>query len=433
MQALKWSGKPVEVLPAASADAQSDVLLPLSTIDSSFDFEQDASSAGLKRRPAMQSYLRRHTRAGQYVFQWMEDPAELPPLVLQQPAAAPVATGPPSDGPLPAGGTASEGAPDPVAVMQQHLVWAPAPVPLDRMSDAQRTLVSGDSEAKLYAPFQLVSGFEPDYSHAPLLTQQAAELSKYGAKHCGPKNLRTTVTCGDCGKPRGVYSQSAFRTLRTDLTKKGHPKSYLDEQLDLALYDDSTFTCGADPFQLEHPLSSIILTNTELQCSSPIERALYEALDAQQKWDGSRFSFNLCAACGTNEVPPERCEQLDCGESTGCFAEWKHLPLCAPCSDAGIALIAIDHSKGKKTQVAAKRAMTQLKRQAAAKKRKAAEADSDVEVSSDDDDVVISSDSEDDGGGAGPSVRRARSRRTCTLGSAAQRMMLDSEDEGTEG
>lgn len=430
LQALTWSGKPVRVLPAATEAEQADVLQPLLDIDPTFDFAADANSKGLEGHPALQDYLRKHTRSDLYMFQWLADPPELPYLPLRdaaEPAVAPDAA------------LADLAPSDPVSSMRHQLPWVPAPVPLDRLPAELRARLPADfSEGKQYAPFELVSGYEPDYSFAPSKSQPAALALKV-SKECSAKNLRATATCRICSKSRGVFSKKAFVTLRGELKQKGHNKNYLDDELDAALDEDSLWSCGAGLFLIEHPLFGSVFTNTDLQCSSPMEPALYAGLNALQNWEPGDFSFDLCAACGTEHVPAEELALLGCSETED-FADWQKYPLCQSCSDAGTAPIAVDRSKKKKTKAAAKSSVVKQKRAAAAARRQQASrrsASNSGGGSGDEDDVEISGSDDDDhaGGGAGPSTSASkRPRRACAQpqggGPQLLRELGGSSDEG---
>ena len=53
---------------------EADLLAHLLTITPGFDYAQNANTKGLQQSPELQTYLRRHTRSGPYVWQWLKRP-----------------------------------------------------------------------------------------------------------------------------------------------------------------------------------------------------------------------------------------------------------------------------------------------------------------------------------------------------------------------
>ena len=59
-----------------------------------------------------------------------------------------------------------------------------------------------------FMPFHKLKGRNTEEKHCPSLNSKAVRrASKAPPGMLFWQRLRTTVTCGECGKPRGIYSQ----------------------------------------------------------------------------------------------------------------------------------------------------------------------------------------------------------------------------------
>lgn len=273
----------------------------------------------------------------------------------------------------------------------------PAPVPITALPPQ---LQVGEQEdeggSKLYAPFESVRQFEPDYSHAPSLAAQAAAADDQPTQ----QRLRTTfvregIVCQECSKPRAIYCQHALKTLQTKLTLTKMSSKYVADQLNM-LKEEEQFVCGAQLFSAGHTLCNQVYANHALSCSSPVEQALYSARDGV--CERIPFSKQHCSMCNVDVVPSRACEEQGCGPGTA-VTKWKQLPLCAKCVRNGKQPVEVTRKRTRKT---AKEAVRATKR-ARAPKRKAAPVLSDEEALADEVEDACGTESEDEGDIAGPS------------------------------
>lgn len=394
MQQMTWKGELLRVQPPATDERQEELLQALKRVDDTFDYRVDANSKRIAQHPVLMNFLDHHTRSGQYVWQYSRNPMQLPALPL---ADEPVAAG--ADAPA-----SPQREPDISVSLSTVLAgdtdaplpWLPAPVPAAKLSGTAPQ--QGD---KLFAPLSAVLGYEPDYGHAPSCEASAvaaanAQARKANTLPCVPKRVRMTMQCGDpaCAKPRAVFGQRAVVTLR-----QAHGAAYVNAQIE-ALLDDNPqqFQCGGAVFPPDHPLASELYTDPALQCSSPLEPALYAALDEKQKWEAGGFNAALCCECGREELSAEACAEMGCPPDEH-HSMWKHYPLCDTCKSAGAQLTAVQATR--KTPLQAQKQVRANKRGQAGKKRASEEAlalssESDEEDSlsegtgSDDDEFVVS-------------------------------------------
>ena len=208
--------------------------------------------------------------------------------------------------------------------------------------------------SKQYAPFELLCKYAPDYAHAPALPRDVPKAK--AAVSVIAVNVRATVDCQECGKPRAVFCKGAVSQLHKQLAVE---QGYAAKQLTMVLEDDPQLECGAWLFPPEHTLSSAICCDSRLSCNSPLESVLYFAPPATLKSALFQSSRNFCAHCGEQEVAEERCVELGCATLGPTACQWRQLPLCTTCEGAGMQPVPFTK---RRTKGAARRAAKQTKR-----------------------------------------------------------------------
>jgi hypothetical protein len=213
------------------------------------------------------------------------------------------------------------------------------------------------SQPKLSATTQVLLGYEPDYSYAPVVEggrKRAGSAAQGAAAAFAANCVQATVACG---KPRWVFCKSAISQLH-----KKYPhlsKGYAAEQLDMVREDELQVVCGAALLPEGHSLQDLAYTDTLLGCSSAVEAVLYGA--SQRVLDGERMdsSTAFCAQCGAAELTTEDMEEQGCEAAP---ADWKQVPLCADCARNGLAPVL--NVKASRTTAAARNKVLGQKRKA---------------------------------------------------------------------
>ena len=353
-EGMTWSGQPITCVPPATATDMQLIIDQLTVIQPGFNFETDANSRRVKQLLQLSSFMDKHCRGDRYVWQYQRYPSDAPPL----PVAAhdtDVGTSAPSishclaeDSPEEPAATAKD------AFSAPNLPWLPAPVPCAAVPPQLLPDMESADGSKQYAPFELLCKYAPDYTHAPVLPRDVPKAK--AAVSTLAVNVRATVDCQECGKPRAVFSKGAVSQLHKQLDVE---QGYAAKQLTMVLEDDPQFVCGAWLFPPEHTLSSAICCDSRLSCSSPPESMLYFAPAATLKSTLFQFSRNLCAHCGEQEVAEDRCVELGCTTLGPDTRQWRRLPLCTTCEGAGMHLVPFAK---RRTKGAARRAAKQTKR-----------------------------------------------------------------------
>jgi hypothetical protein len=104
-----------------------------------------------------------------------------------------------------------------------------------------------------------------------LLARPAASLSRLlrvltlTAAQTFVQRVRLTVACGDCNKPRCIFS--AKRLTATQ-----------NQQLE-RLLDDLQFTCGSPLVPEGHELWGVVYSNEKLLCAADVCTAYYESFE----------------------------------------------------------------------------------------------------------------------------------------------------------
>jgi hypothetical protein len=237
--------------------------------------------------------------------------------------------------------SAVEGQPEPglqSSAGSSVLGWMPAPVPTATLGLVPPGVPQEMESSKLYLPYDVVSGFRPDYSHAPSLSMRprSARASGKDRQPCLAARLCATVHCGVCKKPRAVFCQSTLSTLQADVPGLlPDQDTYVLDQVAMAREDDTQWVCGAVFFPPEHRLHGMVYTSTDVQCASSVENALYGANKSKLRYKLVDFQKSLCSVCGLAQVSMQRLtQQLGCDPEQP-FSGWQQYPLCDECEQRG--------------------------------------------------------------------------------------------------
>jgi hypothetical protein len=339
----------------------------------------------LKQFPSLMEQLQLHTVSGAYVWQYFKDPAQLnlPPLPLQT---------------APHRLDTTEGAPADTS----DVLPVPAPVPVGELAQEVLSQEQECEVGKLYASFLALYKYAPDYGHAPSAVTRVTKRGKGNLSvDFSSKNVRGIIQCQDCGKARAFYSLTAWRKLRMP-GSEGSDDAHTE--IERACADDPQFVCGAEMFPSMHSLHHSVFTRQDLECSSPLEVALYKLPHSTQ----SRVNFDttLCGNCGLESVLIEDEDEDEEEERVTQF-----LPQCQSCKDVRAPQVVLKKAtkkqakkRVKKMKKAASRASTSIPKpvDSQSKEDTATEGDcteddsvekSQIEVSSDENDDCIAIDS----------------------------------------
>ena len=341
MQSMRWSDKPLSLMDPATSDEHDEVLAHLLEICPHFDMRRHGTSIGIRHCPELVEHLRVHSRAGQYVFQYMREPVELPALaeyvegeVVGADAVAPAI------------------APDPADIAT--VSWLPAPVATAALpAHLWPRALEAEAEGKLFAPFQVA----PDYTHAPSLAARAGAAEEKATKQGTRATwVREVIACQECYKPRAVFCEQAPSTVQMKLAIENVPSTYVSDQIDMLCEDESQFISGSVLFPRGHKLNEHVYVNQALSCADAVEQALYGTSDSTRR--RIEFSKQLCSVCADELVPSDDCKEQGCAPSIA-VSKWVQYPLCDVCVDAGKITVRISR---KQPVQGAKRAVRAVKR-----------------------------------------------------------------------
>ena len=274
----------MSLMVSATSDEHDELLAHLLEICLHFNMRRHGTSVGIRHCPELVEHLRVHSRAGQYVFEYMREPVELPALAEYVEDEV--------DG---ADAVAPAIAPDPAdsATVSQ----LPAPVATAALPAHLRPrAVEAEAEGKLFAPFQAVRQFPPDYTHALSLAARAGAAEEKATKQ-GTRTtwVREVIACQECYKPRAVFCVQALSTVQKKLAIENVPSTYVSDQIDVLCEDESQFICGSVLFPRGHKLNEHVYVNQALSCADAVEQALYGASDSTRRRIGSASSSAACA------------------------------------------------------------------------------------------------------------------------------------------
>jgi hypothetical protein len=168
---------------------------------------------------------------------------------------------------------------------------------------------------------------------------------------------RGFVKCGDCAKPRVIYSETAPRRMVPSIVD-GRIPTFEEETACQALAEETlkeactslTFVCGAMLYDTGHPFKDVFITQPTLACADHVEPFFY-SLGARARCG---LSDKLCCFCAEGEAdgPDEELQKM--------FTTV--LPVCSACLSKG-AKIPVRHAIRNSSQRAS-RAAIQAQRKA---------------------------------------------------------------------
>jgi hypothetical protein len=187
------------------------------------------------------------------------------------------------------------------------------------------------------------AGEKPPHRRAQNITGQ-----DYGNKTIKRNTARGFVKCGDCAKPRVIYSDTAPSRM-VPLDCDGRVPSLEEEVSCQALVSEAlneacsstTFVCGANLYDTTHPFREVFITQGTLTCADPIEPHFYTLSSRMRRG----ITDKVCCFCGE-----EQDEGLD-DELKKLFMTV--LPVCQACIADG-AKIPVRHAIRNATQRAAR-------------------------------------------------------------------------------
>lgn len=254
---LVYGGDQVRVLDTVSSASMSQVVKDLwPDIDL-----QKLTAKDMANKEGFQQFLKTHCRARQYSFQ-IRKCGEIP-------CQAGVCKKPRSD--------------------LQNLYWLPDPQP-------------DPTNPGHFLPFAKLKGDDTQELHCPSLQRKADEQgSKIPAGMVVGQKLRSTVRCGECSKPRGIYSNKVLTTT---------------EQQQLAvLLEQVEYTCGSPLTTEGSDLHGQVFVQLSLRCHDHVEFAYFAC---------PRKKPDVCCHCGG----------LDAMRDPVLLRKYKVvLPVCEACKD----------------------------------------------------------------------------------------------------
>ena len=174
------------------------------------------------------------------------------------------------------------------------LCWMPTPTPA--------------AAGERYKSFDETYGDVPTDDHVPSLRDKEARIVLPTPPFsCISQYARRLLVCGDCNKPRILYSQRKLTESQT---------SSLDAHL-----DDFKYICGKPLFPEGHSLDGIVFQQRQTRCRVAISAQYYRASNIMGlegwKW--------VCGVDGCHDASEAAIEDDD----------YSHLPRCAACKEAG--------------------------------------------------------------------------------------------------
>ena len=266
-QSMKIKGEAIGV-PATNAE-MTELFSHSSVIDPSLERDK-LTKEDLKKATALQSFFEKHCHSSHYVFQIKEScyycaehPIRLPVEVFRE------------------------------------LSFLPLPL-LDHTKEHYQ---------KFADIFGQIPGEKGRPSYVPTPSEDARQIDREHKGILVKAKVRAVVCCGECHKPRCIYSNSKLSPQE---------KVVLD-----CMKETNLYTCGSPLFSEGTPLASTVITREALTCGSPIETQYYSAVLVH-------FS-PVCYYCGLGEetlVDDDEMKELRTSYAVV-------LPLCFICKSEG--------------------------------------------------------------------------------------------------
>ena len=208
----------------------------------------------------------------------------------------------------------------------------------------KRSNLSRQRQIRRYWARSCTRKFAPDASFAPSVEVTTQRKTQDGPT---PTHVRAVIRCEDCHKPRAIACKLLLKKLQSEhFGGESFSKTYVRDELDCVINDDSTYVCGALLFPTDHQLGEHLQCNPKLECTTPVELRLYQIASAtlgSQHIKGV-FSLQHCALCAINKVDAAECATKGCNPAYN-ISNWSTYPLCKPCELLGRSRITRSLSK----------------------------------------------------------------------------------------
>ena len=227
---LLYADSQVQVHDPAADDKLSTFFARVSQVDPEIDVHDTAPrQKGLKDKGRLSQFLVSHCQQRQYSFQIRKCGKAVCEFNLCKPPRLP-------------------------ASQFESLSWLPDPA-------------EDETNPWHYKQYCDVKGTATTDGHRPSLQKQAgsAEAEKQGCTTAmfTAQRVRGVVDCGECAKPRCIFSKNALAPLElTELFSAVH---------------DTDYTCGSPLLPDNHPLAGKVFVRTTLRCQDTVELAYYSS------------------------------------------------------------------------------------------------------------------------------------------------------------
>ncbi|KAK6177156.1 hypothetical protein SNE40_015315 [Patella caerulea] len=272
---LKLKGEPIVISPSANQESIDDFFKIVKDLIDQNLIENKLTKTDLEKSATLQDFMKKHCRLRNYTFQ------------IKKCANALIEN-------------------------CAYCLFNPPRLPdevFDTLSFVPDPVVASNNK---YESFETVYGQATNDLARPslMLSSQNKEIDKKNRKILNATKVRDAVLCVECGKPRGVYSE-------TKLT-------YIEKQAVDRLKELNSFTCGSPLFPHSSKYNSSIIVREGLRCCSTMETTYY-----------SKSTVSLpavCFHCGVAKSSDFAADQ----NIQSLQAQYSVVrPICVKCKDDG--------------------------------------------------------------------------------------------------